>query len=141
MWVDIWNYLRASKQSIGVDEAHVNDDRDGRYQRSLRSLGRLLATGEPLGFRYFEPHGDFDVCYLAAWKKEDYEESGQYFVFRIYFSSKPNCPPSEVGYRSFIAAEICCFYDGESPNPGRILRTRNEAIDCMKEKRGYYESK
>ena len=140
MWKRLWEQLRASKLLISVDYAHLEDDRDGRYQRGLQALGRILAVGEPLGFRHFQRNGQHDVCYLVAWKKEDYEETGQYMVFQLYYS-KGNDLPNEIGYRDFIGTEICTYYDGESPNPGRTMRTREEAIECMNEKRGYHECK
>ena len=136
----MWEKLRASKSSILLDSAHIENDRDGRYKRGFQALGRILAVGEPLGFRYFQRIEPYDVCYLVCWKMEDYEEVGQYMVFRMYYS-RGNELTSEIGYRNFITAEVCCYYDGESPNPGRSLRTREAAIECMKEKREYHESK
>jgi hypothetical protein len=86
MWKDLWKDLRASRHLISLDGSHVRDDRDGRYQRALNVLGWILAVGELIGFRHFRRNGDFDVCYLVAWLLEDYQDVGQYMVFRAYYT-------------------------------------------------------
>lgn len=138
MWKNVWQDLRASRHLISLDGSHVRDDRDGRYQRALNCLGWILAVGEPIGFRYFRRSGDFDVCYLVVWLLEDYDDVGQYMVFRAYYT-KQNYGFNDNGYRKFIAAEIACFYDGQNPNPGKALRDRGSAITCMLQKDGYHE--
>ncbi|MDQ3232066.1 MAG: hypothetical protein M3Q07_09620 [Pseudobdellovibrionaceae bacterium] len=140
MWKDAWRELRSAKLMISIDESHLLDDRDGRYQRALTSVGRILATGESIGFRHFRRKDNYDICYMVAWKKEDYEDSGHYMVFRVYYS-RQNHVSNEIGYRKFIAAEIACFYDGQHPNPGRTLHSRDDAIACMQQKDGYHECK
>jgi hypothetical protein len=140
MWKKLWEQLRDSRFSISLDSAHLRDDRNGRYQRGFNALGRILALGEPLGYREFKTVGQYDICYLVVWKKEEYEEAGQYMVFQLYYKKK-NSSLREIGYRVFEAAEICTYYDGESPNPGRTMNSREEAIKCMKEKEGYHECK
>lgn len=140
MLEDLWNRLRAFKSSISIDASHLRDDRNGRYQRAMTSLGRLLACGEALGYRYFEEEDGCDVCYLVGWHKEEYEDVGEYIVFRMSYS-KRRTSTAEISYRNLIDAEICCFYDGRHPNPGRILRTREEAIAYMRKKGGYHETR
>lgn len=139
MWNQVWEAVRKAKPDINVDQGHLRNDRDGRYKRSMQSLGRVLSSADIIGYRHFKSEGNNDVCHLVAWIQEDYESHGKYMVFKVYFSKKSD-PINEIGYRSFKMAEICCFYDGQAPNPGRALSSKEEAIACMKEKSGYYET-
>ena len=65
------NGVRAAKKSILVDEAHIRNDREGRYQRSLINLGKTLGCGQPIGYRHFNRVGDYDVCQLVVWFKDE----------------------------------------------------------------------
>lgn len=138
MWKQIWADLKRAKPLIVLDRAHLTNNRNGRYSRGMGALGRILGSGEPLGYRHFARHGSYDLSYLVVWCKEEYEESGKYMVFRIFYT-RGNQALDEIAYRKFVFAEICCFYDGETPNPGRVLLTREDAILCMKGKRAYHE--
>jgi hypothetical protein len=121
-----------------LDASHIEDTREGRYERAAQSLNRILAMGTPIGFRTFRRQENYDVCYLVVWLLKEYEEFGQYMVFRAFFS-KQNYDFHLKGYRKLLTAEIACFYDGQYPNPGRILRTHEDAVACMLQKDGYYE--
>ena len=140
---ELWEIVRKHKDKIDNTLAHTNDDRGGRYSRALEEVGRILANGIPIGFKPFERNRKVNqnVCYLTCWKKESYEEFGKYIVFKIFFSAHNKKRNDQIGYRKFSHAQICTYYDGLDLEPVKPLKTKQEALACMKMKGDYREYK
>lgn len=136
MWREIWKQIQSDAQNVSVDHPMT-----ARYKRAAEDCATLISMSKVIAYRDFaeeEVEGETrDVTYIATWMDPWWEEGqGTYAVFKAYYSHRKSSA-NQVGKRTYLGAELLCFYDESDELPP--LKTIEDALNIIRRKEGYHE--